>query len=132
MFHRKTGSLLTPCRLVRKDRKKRERAKESKTDVKRQITSKKKKKKGALAVAQSVWGMALHLGSSTAEAVSVSAATLIIYHPMPRSNWTNNLYEDLGNSSHFQPRGVNRKSYEGESCEAREGGKKALDPHHQL
>jgi len=66
-----------------------------------------KEKKGSAAVARSEWGMASHLASDTAEAVSVSAAPLIIYHLVPRSNWTNSPHGDPGNGSHVQPRGVN-------------------------
>lgn len=54
------------------------------------------------AVALAVWGM--HLGRG---GISISSH-MIIYHHMPRSNWTNNLHEDLGSGSHFQPRGVNK------------------------
>lgn len=46
----------------------------------------------------------MHLGRG---GISISSH-MIIYHHMPRSNWTNNLHEDLGSGSHFQPRGVNK------------------------
>lgn len=58
------------------------------------------------AVALAVWGM--HLGRGGIS-ISISISShMIIYHRMPRSNWTNNLHEDLGSGSHFQPRGVNK------------------------
>lgn len=61
-----------------------------------------KEKRVIAAVALAVWGM--HLGRG---GISISSH-MIIYHHMPRSNWTNNLHEDLGSGSHFQPRGVNK------------------------
>lgn len=70
----------------------------------KQNTKQKRKKKVIAAVALAVWGM--HLGRG---GISISISShMIIYHRMPRSNWTNNLHEDLGSGSHFQPRGVNK------------------------
>lgn len=83
---------MTPSRLLCDERKKDERAEEREMNVKRRLTSNNNHYKGELC-------MALRLDSRTAEAASVSAATLIISHRTPRSNWTNNLHKDRGNGS---------------------------------
>lgn len=83
----------------------RERVKEREREFykdKQNRKEKRKKKRVIAAVALAVWGM--HLGRG---GISISSH-MIIYHRMPRSNWTNNLHEDLGSGSHFHPRGVNK------------------------
>lgn len=75
---------------------------EGKRERKRVLQRQRKEKRVIAAVALAVWGM--HLGRG---GISISSH-MIIYHHMPRSNWTNNLHEDLGSGSHFQPRGVNK------------------------